>query len=417
MTKSASAYALVNATTPTVQVTITNSGTGNKALAVVSGGATLNNLNGSISSTGSFTGSGSSVVLGDAYGGPASTKTFNFSPTGITTKGQVVSGSAVATFSNGTNANNAAGSLTATLTATGVAPVRSVSATSSVMARVGTSATATVSVSNVGDGNKAATQIVSGTTLNNLNGTISNTLGSGFSANGGNPTSISLGDAYGGPASSTTLGYTFSPVSRGTSGFTTTFSFSNGNQAGTNLSESVPVSVSAQGVGPEFQSKLGLTTNTPTAVAGGATASSGPTINFGSVAYNMTTTLYLELANITSDANGGNDALTDLTLKSFTIWGPDASKFSVGLSPGTVVHKGASVFLPISVLSTTLGMLSGSLTIFTDQTASLGGVGDTFTYVLMALVPEPTSIAVLGGGLLGLAALRKRRRRTAEPVA
>ena len=77
----------------------------------------------------------------------------------------------------------------------------------------------------------------------------------------------------------------------------------------------------------------------------------------------------------------------------------------------SVITKGGVVYLPVTVLSTTLGALASTLTIFTDQSVALGGVGDTFTYNLTALVPEPTSLAVLGGGLLGLAALRRRKQR------
>ena len=401
-------YVLVNNATSGVQVTITNSGTGNKATTRVDKGITLNNLNGSISSISGFTGSGGSVNLGDAYGGPAASKTFTFTPTTLT-QGQTFAGSAVATFSNGTSATNAAGILTATLSGTGVAPVNALASSATTFARVGgPSVTSTVSISNVGDGNKSGAGSIS-----NLNGTISNSLGTGFTAKVGNPSTLSLADS-----ASTTLGFTFQPVSKGTSNVTSTFTLSNGSADGKNTAATVTASVSAQGVAPELQTKFNSVVNTATAVAGGATASSGPTISFGSVGYGVSTTVYLDLANITTDPNGGDNNLTNLTLNSFAFGGPDASKFSVGLANGTVISKGGSVWLPITVLSTTLGALASTLTIFSDQSVALGGVGDTFTYNLTALVPEPMSIALLGGGLAGLAAIRGRKnRRKVEAVA
>lgn len=401
-------FVLVNNATSGVQVTITNSGTGNKATTRVDKGVTLNNLNGSIGSISGFTGSGGSVNLGDAFGGPAASKTFTFTPTTLT-KGQTFAGSAVATFSNGISATNAVGSLTATLSGTGVAPVNALASSATTLARVGgPSVTSTISISNVGDGNKSGAGSIS-----NLNGTISNSLGTGFTAKGGNPSTLSLADS-----ASTTLGFTFQPVSKGTSTVTSTFTLSNGSADGKNTAATVTASVSAQGVAPELQTKFNSVVNTATAVAGGATASSGPTISFGSVGYGVSTTVYLDLANITTDPNGGDNNLTNLTLNSFAFGGPDASKFSVGLANGTVISKGGSVWLPITVLSTTLGALASTLTIFTDQSVALGGVGDTFTYNLTALVPEPMSIALLGGGLAGLAAIRGRKhRRKVEAVA
>ncbi len=399
-------YALVGNATSGVQVTVTNSGTGHKAAIRTSGGATLNNLNGSIGTISGFSSTASSIQLGDAFGGPASSQTFTFTPTALATKGETFSGSAVAVFSNGAALSNAGVNLTATLTGTGVAPVEARSASAITYARVGSSATTSLSIANIGDGNKSGAG-----TISNLNGTISNSLGTGFTAKVGNPTNFSLTDAGTGAGSSSTLGFTFTPVSKTTTSVTTTFTLSNGSDDGKNTGGAVTASVSAQGVAPELQSKFNSVVNTATAVAGGATAASGPTICFGSVGYGISTTVYLELANITTDPNGGDNKLTNLTLNSFTIGGPDASKFSVGLPGGTVITKGGVVYLPVTVLSTTLGALASTLTIFTDQSVALGGVGDTFTYNLTALVPEPTSLAVLGGGLLGLAALRRRKQR------
>ncbi len=402
-------FVLVNNATSGVQVTVTNAGTGYKGIVRTSGSgptlSTLNNLNGSVGTVSGFTGAGSSIRLGDAFGGPASSQTFTFTPTTLA-KGDTFSGSAVAIFSNGTGVTNVGGSLTATLAGTGVAPVEARSASAITYARVGSSATTSLSIANIGDGNKSGAG-----TISNLNGTISNSLGTGFTAKVGNPTSFSLTDAGTGAGSSSTLGFTFTPVSKTTTSVTTTFTLSNGSSDGANTAGTVTASVSAQGVAPQLQSKFNSVVNTATAVAGGATAASGPTISFGSVGYGISTTVYLELANITTDPNGGNANLTNLTLNSFTLGGPDASKFSVGLPGGTVITKGGVVYLPVTVLSTTLGALASTLTIFTDQSVALGGVGDTFTYNLTALVPEPTSLAVLGGGLLGLAALRRRKQR------
>ena len=77
----------------------------------------------------------------------------------------------------------------------------------------------------------------------------------------------------------------------------------------------------------------------------------------------------------------------------------------------SIIAEGGHLVIPITVVTAGIGALNSTLTIFTDESMGLGGVGDTFTYALTAFsVPEPTSIMILGVGLAGLAKLRKQRR-------
>ena len=68
------------------------------------------------------------------------------------------------------------------------------------------------------------------------------------------------------------------------------------------------------------------------------------------------------------------------------------------------------MLLPLTVIGSQLGIMTANLTLFTDESAGLGGAGDTFTYLLSIRIPEPGSMAVLGAGLAGLACFRRRRR-------
>jgi hypothetical protein len=122
--------------------------------------------------------------------------------------------------------------------------------------------------------------------------------------------------------------------------------------------------------------------------------------------------LFLNVSNASTDPNGGNPALTDLTLLNAEITGSDSGLFLiVGFTPGTVLHQGDLLTLEITYNGTGAhGERSAMLTIVTDEGVAIGASGDAFTYQITAsLAPEPSSLVLLAVGGLFLGGLTWRR--------
>ncbi len=124
------------------------------------------------------------------------------------------------------------------------------------------------------------------------------------------------------------------------------------------------------------------------------------------VGSNVDDAAMLEVMNISIDEDGGNAALTDLTLRSLDIRGPEAQRFSVsGFSSGMVVGKGSSVTLRLlylppfripkssgpgsqSRVSTTPGRFfsvarsGATLFLSTDEGTTPGGSGTEYSFPL-----------------------------------
>jgi hypothetical protein len=260
----------------------------------------------------------------------------------------------------------------------GVAPVEALSTSFSPETRIGTSSLQTVTISNVGDGN-----------LSGL-GDPSDLLGSLGASKGvfqGSGGSFDLTDG-----ANTTFDYSFTPTDHGAANGSVTATFTNGSADGKNQAGSQTVDLTGDGVGPQYSSSL----------APGV-------VDLGAIKLGKTAAVDLEISNVSTDGNGGDADLTDLSLLSADLnpSGPGLP-FSLGdFVPDTVLGEGDSFDLKIDFSATTLGEQTANLVVTTDQNAAFGAIGQTFDYQLTAdVVPVPEAetweMLLAGFSLLGL---------------
>lgn len=229
-------------------------------------------------------------------------------------------------------------------------PVLSTSSTNFGNVRVGTSATASVTVTNTGS---------SGTTLS---GSIGAASGSEFF-----PTIATQAFSLGQNQSSSRT-YTYTPSAPGVD--STTISVTS-NASNTNLT------LTGTGVSPVFHSSFA-----PNSL-----------IDFGSIENYTSNTIALDITNLASENLGD---LTDLTLLNYSITGPDASYFSLeNFTPGTRLSKDELLSLVLRATNPDAVNYTryATLTIVTDVNAALGVEGNSYTYNLTAyMLPEPSSV-------------------------
>jgi len=237
----------------------------------------------------------------------------------------------------------------------GTNPTLGVSNTNFGNVRVGTNATASITVSNTGDPSSI------------LTGSIGPAAGSEFSPTSGNQ-SFSLGQNQ---ANART--YTYTPSARGSDSTTISITSNAGNTTRT---------LTGTGVSPVFSSSV----------------AAGSTIDFGEVGYIETRNLTIQ--NTTTDANLGN--LTDMTLLSATITGPDASYFSLeNFTPGMKLTKSQLQTLAIEFMHNYSGrddygyVRQATLVLTTDVGAALGSIGQSYAFQLQATTIPEINTAIL----------------------
>jgi hypothetical protein len=328
------------------------------------------------SGSGDFLGLGSSSFGNLAVGAAPAERDYRFIP-----KGRGASTATVLVATDG-------GDQTLTLTGQGVAPQAQIntSAADAGQVRIGDTGTATVSLTNVGDGNLSGQGA-----LSNLNGSL--TAASGSFAGSGSTFSLADGD-------SSVVDYTYSPTVRGGDTQTVTLNLTNGSPDGTNSPLTQSIVLTGQGVGPEFTS----------------TGDIAGTLDFGDVTIGEGLSLPLTLGNDTPDGDLG--PLTDLSLLSMSITGTHAEAFSLAGFAPTVLSATQSLGTTVSFNPASVGLQQALLTIATDQAAAFGAAGLSFTFTLLgqglAVNPEPSTGSLMLMSLALFAFGCRRRRRSVD---
>ncbi|MEX2649842.1 MAG: choice-of-anchor D domain-containing protein [Alphaproteobacteria bacterium] len=346
-----------------------------------------------------FTPNTASAQLGPL--GPSTSATTNFRSRNYTYT-PLVRQSDSATVS--VSSNNAARDGTpksVALSGTGVAPENDVDSADAPATRVGTTGDATVTVTNIGDGN------LSGLVDSNLVGTVGGPVGDAEFTGPSPDDVIDLADA-----ADKTFHFAFAPTARGLFSADVTTSFSNGSDDGTNMAQDVVSSLSGLGVGPVFESSV----------------APDDLIDFGLIEPLTMKTFNLVISNITTDLDF-DIALNGLTLLDVVFSGADPVLFSIdgGFSPVVLDPDGVAMTTLTIKYSAPSGhglAHSAILTILTDQGAAFDGEGQSFAFNLAGgttdpkdepgpgngtTIPEPDALLLLGAAMLILGGLVRVR--------
>jgi len=282
------------------------------------------------------------------------------------------------------------------LSGNGVAPLSSLSdAMGTVFGRIGTTMTASIVITNNGDGNLSGLGAAS-----NLNGAILAPGSDPFPFSPPSDGSISLSDG-----ASRQYDFTYVPVGRETVTANLLADLVNGSPDGANLPHTILYTLHGTAVGPIYDSVV----------------APGGTVDFGIQVWKSPPVdeAFLIL-NVSGDEDGGNHALTDLTLLYYEIVGPDPTMYQlIGFEPGMILGKGQTASLEIRLYPGIItGHLQAQLNIYTDERGPLGEWdGRLFSYDLIVeiVTPEPTTLTLLAFGALGLLVRRRRQARRPSP--